>query len=84
MQIVAVYMMVYLELLSLELLGKSLLHKLLVLQLVFALAVGLGFALVHPDSHFDPLGLQSQCSQGCWDLSHQLSLDFVHLLWYLT
>jgi len=55
MQIVVVYMMVYLELLLLELLGMSLQHKLLVLQLVFALVVGLGLAPVHLDLHSDPL-----------------------------
>jgi Tfp pilus assembly protein PilO len=70
MQIVVVYMVVYLLLLSLELLGKSLQHRLLTLLLVFALVVGLGFVPVYLDSLLDLLDLQSQCSQGCWDLSH--------------
>jgi hypothetical protein len=70
MQIVVVYMVVYLVLLSLELLGKSLQHKLLALLLVFALVVGLGFAPAHLDSLLGLLDLQSPCSQGCWDLSH--------------
>jgi hypothetical protein len=77
-------MMVYLVLLSLELLVKSLQQKLLVLQLVFALDVGLGFVPVSLDLHSDPLGLQSQYSQGCWNLSHQVCLGSDHLLLFLT
>jgi len=45
----------YLVLLLLEFLGKSLQHKLLVLQLVFALVVDLGLAPVHLDLHSDLL-----------------------------
>jgi len=52
MQIVVVYMMVSLVLPLLELLGKFLLHILLVLQLVIVLVVDLGLSPVH-------LGLQS-------------------------
>jgi len=70
MQILVVYMVVYLVLLLLELLGKFLQYILLALQLVFALVVDLGFAPVHVDSLLDLLDLQSQCPQGCWDLSH--------------
>jgi hypothetical protein len=51
MQIVVVYMVVYLVLLLSELLGKFLQHRLLALQMVTALDFGLGFATVH----FDPL-----------------------------
>jgi hypothetical protein len=59
MQIVVVYMVVYLVLLSLELLGKPLQHKLPGLVLVFALVVGLGYAPVHLDPLLDLLDLQS-------------------------
>jgi len=52
MQIEVVYMMVSLVLPLLELLGKFLLHILLVLQLVIVLVVDLGLSPVH-------LGLQS-------------------------
>jgi hypothetical protein len=84
MQIAVVYIMVYLELLLLELLGKSLQRKLLVLQLVFALVVGLGFAPVHYDPLLGFLDLQPQCFQGCWDLLHQVCLGSDHLLLFLT
>jgi len=70
MQIVVVYMVVYLVLLLLELLGKFLQHKLLALLKVFVLVVGLSLAPVYLDSLLDLLGLQSQYSQGCWVLSH--------------
>jgi hypothetical protein len=63
MQIVVVYMVVYLVLLLLELLGKSLQPKLLGLLLVFAFAVGLGLAPVHLDPLIGLLDLQSQCFQ---------------------
>jgi hypothetical protein len=82
-QIVVVYMVVYLVLLLSELLGKFLQHRLLALLKVSALDVGLGFASVHFDLLLNPLDLQSQCFQGCWDLLHQVSLDCLHLLWFL-
>jgi hypothetical protein len=81
MQIVVVFMVVYFVLLLLELLGKFLQRKLLALWLVFVV-VGLGLAPVHLDPLLGLLDLQFQCSQECWDLSHQVSLDSV--LWYLT
>ena len=84
MQIVVVCMVVYLVLLLLEFLGKSLQHRLLVLLKVSALGTGFGFVSVHFDLLLDTLDLQSQCSQGCWDLLHQVSLDCLHLLWFLT
>jgi len=64
MQIVVVYMMVSLVLPLLELLGKFLLHILLVLQLVIVPADSLGLAPVHLDLLSDLLVQQSQCSQG--------------------
>jgi hypothetical protein len=64
MQIAVVCMMVSLVLPLLELLGKFLLHILLVLQLVIVPAVGLGLAPVHLGLQSDLLVQQSQCSQG--------------------
>ncbi len=83
MQIVVVYMVVYLELLLLELLSKFLQHRLHALLQVFVLVDGLGLAPVHLDPLLGLLDLQSKCSQGCWDLSHQVSLGSLHLLQYL-
>jgi hypothetical protein len=57
-------MMVSLVLSLLELLGKFLLHILLVLQLVIVPVVDLGLAPVHLDLQSDLLVQQSQCSQG--------------------
>jgi hypothetical protein len=84
MQIAVVYIMVYLELLLLELLGKSLQRKLLVLQLVFAHVVGLGFTPVNLGPLLELLDFQPQCSQGCWDPLHQVCLGSDHLLFFLT
>jgi hypothetical protein len=55
MQIVVVYMMVSLELPLLELLGKFLLHILLVLQLMIVPVVDLDLAPVHLDLQSDLL-----------------------------
>jgi hypothetical protein len=63
MQIVVVYMMVFLVLSLLGLLGKFLLHILLVLQLVVVPADCLGLAFVHLDFLSDLLVQQPQCSQ---------------------
>jgi hypothetical protein len=57
-------MMVSLVLPLLKLLGKFLLHILLVLQLVIVPAVGLGLAPVHLDLQSDLHVQQSRCSQG--------------------
>jgi hypothetical protein len=57
-------MMMSLVLPLLELLGKFLLHILLVLQLVVVPTVGLGLASVHLGLLSDLLVQQSQCSQG--------------------
>jgi hypothetical protein len=55
MQIVVAYKMVSLVLPLLELLGKFLLHILLVLHLVIIPVVDLGLAPVHLGLHSDPL-----------------------------
>ena len=84
MQILVVYMMVSLVLPLLELLGKFLLHILLVLQLVFALVVGLGLAPVHLDLHSDLLVQLSLCSQEYWGPSPLVCLGFDRLYLSLT
>ena len=78
MQIVVVYMMVSLVLPVLELLGKFLLHILLVLQLV-TVPVDLGLAPVHLGLHSDFLVQLSQCSWEYWRPSLQVCLGSDHL-----
>jgi hypothetical protein len=57
-------MMVFLVLTLLDLLGKFLLHILLVLQVMVVPADSLGLASVHLDLLSDLLVQKSQCSQG--------------------